>query len=451
MQNSTKFILTLFLAILLGTGLGIAIEHFLPFIPSQKNPTSNSATIAAAGTTFETTVNTDGIGEILVQIKLPQSARYNDGAPIVVNVPTFFTPELTGFHPLDDLTKNGVIAISLMYPGRSDGNGKFSDGTDDFGGPNSIKALRDVLLFAMGEKNNSDGYSLKELSAITPLYSDVGIYAFSHPGIAATAVLGTYSNELKNVAYFVGRENPTLDLLSSLELGHWNTEGKAKIADPNPLYKYPRDYSSSSIDLDYSSVNYDQNSESPYFDTNHNKNLDSTEFSLGTQVPNMFGKRYYSRALLHALESNGALTSSSWPTDLATPEEADAIWPSRETTPYYSKLNKSLHVMLVFAEKSHVQVSPDQPSIHQAYDGFNGAGIWIRLNPDSSYVAKTAPINVNSYTEHSANTEPSNWSNLASWAYGTEAYVSTIPLAGTLEMADRTHDQNWSDDLTTTL
>lgn len=450
----TKFILALFLFSALGIGLGYGISYFFSLeesTPTQADlePTA-PLSITAAGETFETTVTTDGIGEILVQVTLPASPRYSEGAPIVVVVPTFFTPQMSGFRALtglSGLTEEGIISVTMMYPGRSDGDGKVSAGTDDFGGPDSVKALRDVLLFAMGEKNNSDGYSLKQLSAVEPLYGNVGIYAFSHPGIAATAVLGTYPDELGNIAYFVGRENPTLDLLSSLELGHWETEGKSRIANPNPLYQYPRDYSSTSINLDYSSVNYDQNSQLPYFDTNGNNQLDPGEFSLGTQVPSMFGKRYYSRALLHALEDNGALTASSWPADLATPEEADSTWETRESVPYYSTLNKGLHVMLIFAEESHVQVSEDQPSIHQAYDGFESAGVWVRLNPDSSYVTELEAKGANSYTENDANTEPSNWANLSGWAYPTGAYSAIVPIAGILEMADRTYSENWSNNL----
>ncbi len=452
MQNSTKFVLAITTSLITGAILGGLTGKFFPLQKEAptKNPIEESKTGSSnsAGTSFVTTVTTEGIGEILLQVNLPESARYKEGAPIIVNVPTFYTPEISGFHPLDGITDAGGISLSLMYPGRSDGNGNSSDGTDDFGGSDSIKALRDTILFAMGEKNNSEGLSLKELSAIEPLYSNVGIYAFSHPGIAATAVLGSYPEELKNVAFYVGRENPTIDLLSTLELGHWNVEGKTKVADPNPLYNYPEDYSSTKISIDYSSVNYDQSGGAPYFDTNNNDKLDTDEFSLGIQVPTMFGKRFYSRNLLHALEDNGALTASDWPSDLATPADADTIWPDRETLPYYSKISSTLHVMLVFAAKSHVQVSEDQPSVHQTYDGFSGEDIWIRLNPDSKYVDEFSEADSKKYVEHDANSEPSDWADVSKdWAYGSGAYSAVVPLAAVFEMADRSYKDNWNADL----
>lgn len=453
MENSTKFISAVLISSIVGAGLGYGTAVFFPLEGGRpQNIDEKKPLPTASDSIFETTVDTEGVGKILVQVELPSSARYDEGAPIVVNVPTFFTPEISGFHPLDGLTDAGAISITLMYPGRSNGNGESSEGTDDFGGPDSIKALRDVILFALGEKTNSDGYTLDQLSSIKPLYSNVGIFAFSHPGIAATAVLGTYPEELKNVAFYVGRENPTIDLLSTLELGHWEVSGKTKVADPNPLYKYPEDYSSTSISLDYSSANYDQATESPYFDTNGNDKLDDDEFSLGTQVPNMFGLRYYSRGMLHALIDNGALTASNWPEDLVTPEVADEIWPSRETTSYYSKINSSLHVMLVFAQRSHVQVSEDQPSVHQTYDGFSGENIWIRLNPDSSYVDEFSEGDTKKYIEHDAKTEPSNWADVSKdWAYTSGPYAGIVPLAAVFEMADRAYEENWSVDLTKVL
>ncbi len=452
MPNKKKIIYGLLATAILGGTFGIISTYFYPSqSPQDINPPKTPSTIITNGTgeTFETTIDTEGVGKILLQIELPNSARYEEGAPVLVSVPTYYTPEISGFHPLDEATNQGFISISFMYPGRSDGEGKSSEGKDDFGGENSIKALRDVLLFAMGEKNNSDGNSLAELSSIPPLYSDVGMYAFSHPGIAATQVLGTYPDELKNLAYFVGRENPTLDLLSTLELGHWENQGKTKVPVANKLYKYPEDYFSNSIALDYSSINYDQATNSPYFDTNENSKLDGEEFSLGTQVPRMFGKRYYSFALLSALKSNEIFSTSTWPSDLATPEEGELMWASRETNSYYSKINSGLHVMLIFALKDHVQVVQDKPHIHQAFDGFRSSNIWTRLNPDLSYVAELNPDNTAHYTEHNANEEPSNWATLTDWAYSnTTNYTASVPLAGVVEMADRAYSQNWSEDLT---
>ncbi len=419
-----------------------------PTTPAE--PSSSPAVVTQGGKTFETSVRVDGVGKILVQVVLPKTARYSDGAPVIVNVPTSFTPEISGFHPLDKVEDEGVISVSLMYPGRSDGSGRSSEGADDFGGENAMRALRDVTLFALGKKTDSDGHALAELSAITPDPSDVGLYAFSHPGIIATTTLAKYAADLQDVRFFVGRENPTLDLLSTLELGHWN----GTTAVINPLYSYPSDYSSTGIGLDYASVAYDAASASPYFDANGNKTLDSTEFSLGTQVPKMFGKRYYSAALLKALRDNGALTDATWPSDLASPETAATDWALRQQVSSYPALSAlpNLHVMLVFAVKDHVQTAKDKPHIHQAFDGFRGAGLWTRLNPDASYVNRLNASIGAAYAEHEANAQPSDWTQITSWAFqGTGTSNAIVPIAGVLEMADRSHANNWSTNLSSVL
>ncbi len=406
--------------------------------------------VAEAGTTVETRLETDEVGSVLVQVTLPTRPRFAEGAPVVVTVPTFFTPDVEGFHPLQGLDDAGIISLTLMYPGRSDGAGQASDGEDDFGGADSLKALRDVIMFALGKKTNTNGKTLAELSAVPPLYSDVGLYAFSHPGIAATAVLATYADDLQGVKFFVGRENPTLDLLSTMELGHWESVAGKKVAMNNALYRYSEDYHSTSIDLDYRSVQFDAKQEVPFFDLNGNKKIDDSEYVLGKEVPRMFGKRFYSRALLHALEDNGALTANTWPKDLATPQEADAIWPSRESVGYYSALSAldDLYVMLVFAQSDHVQTLKDKPHVHQAFDGFTSVGRWVRLNPDKSYVLAVDAKTGAQYVEHPANVQPNDWLLLDDWAFvNAGASSQTVPLAAVLEMADRAYANQWSDDL----
>jgi hypothetical protein len=109
----------------------------------------------------------------------------------------------------------------------------------------------------------------------------------------------------------------------------------------------------------------------------------------------MWGKRYYSMELTQALLDNGALALEDWPEDLATPAETHAVWPYRMTVANYPLLASSapqLKVMLTFAEDDHVQPALDKPHIHMAYDGFSGgAGLWVLLNPDVSYVQQVKP------------------------------------------------------------
>lgn len=388
---------------------------------------------------FVTYVHSVGIGDIAIRVTLPEEQRYEEGAPVIVYTPTFFTPQ-NNFGKEDWVNEQGFILVEFLWPGIKD-SGLKSDGTFDYGGDYSMQAFRDVLLFALNEKENTDGDSLSDISRITPLSDNVGIYAFSHPGIAATNVLALYPEELKDVTYLVGRENPTIDKLSSVEVGHF--EGDTKIL--NPFYEYPRDYNSTDLSIDYSSVRYDAASDTIYFD--ENSVLDGNEYALGERVPQMFGKRFYSVDLTQALRDNG-LTEATWPEDLATPEDTKEIWPSRETVENYVKLSDlNLHIMLVFAEKDHVQPTRDNPNVHQAYDGFTDAGLWVRLNPDRAYVEALKEEYGPIAPDNTANTQPSDWNTIKEWAYPNVIPSQMIAQAAIAEMADRVYTNTWDTNL----
>jgi hypothetical protein len=385
---------------------------------------------ASAGTTFVTFIESAGAatpsagtGKIAVQVTLPEKSRFEDSAPIVVIVPPFFTEGSVKFTELKGITDEGFIEITLLYPGRSTLDGVQSDGIDDFGGENSMEALKDATLFAAGKIPNRDGKLLNDLIQIRPDFENIGFYAFSHPGIIATKTLAKYE-ELSVVDYFVGRENPTVDKISAMEIGYF----KGEEAYSNPLYKYPKSYAEGNIKIDYSSAKYDFERGMPYIDN----------YVLGEKVPTMFGKRCYSVDLLTALRDNGALSAADWPSDLATPEEAAEIWPLRSITAKdyerIGKINPNLKVMLIFAEVDHVQTVPDKPHIHMAYDGFKNAGIWVRLDPDK-------------YGNHSANTEPADWIKAAEWGYNGDLLNQLVPVAGVMEMANRVNGNMWADDL----
>jgi hypothetical protein len=110
----------------------------------------------------------------------------------------------------------------------------------------------------------------------------------------------------------------------------------------------------------------------------------------------------------------------------------------------------NLKVMLVFADHDHVQPVPDKPHIHQAYDGFrHTAGLWVRLNPDQAYLSAMPRLKgMERYREHPANTEPTDWLEIDAWAYPYSSLAGTlVSQAAVAEMADRTHEGDWSPNL----
>ncbi|MFA5842852.1 MAG: hypothetical protein WC882_04275 [Candidatus Gracilibacteria bacterium] len=424
-----------------------------------------------AGESFITFIESEGIGKIAVQIQWPETPRYSDQAPVVVYAPTFLTSGANDFDSLHGLTDLGFIQIGFLYPGQKGLNGIKSEGEEDYGGPDSVRAFRDVLKFASGELTDMNGRQLDELSSIVPDYDNVGIFAFSHPGISSTAVLGTYGEALQSVSYFVGRENPTEDSITTKELGYFESDKTKPKKDDwpvyNPFYHYPEDYSPTGLNVDYSAVRWDVSLNRPYFDVNGNAQDDQGDFLLDEKTPHLFGKRCYSANLTQALVDNDIFTAKSWPADLATPEEAYRWWAERESISYYPLLKESmpdLKVMLVFGAKDHVQPTTDNPHTHQAYDGFHEtAGLWIRLNPDDAYVALLSKAMAENYVEHDANTEPEDWILIKTWALPHSVVQSTTllvdsieagnfsSLAALAEMADRTHMKNWENDLSAPL
>lgn len=444
-MRQTNIVLALLALALVSVGSVIMVSTLRQ--SDSPEPMGSSVFLQTApGGTFTTLVPSDA-GNIAVQIVLPNAGRYIDGAPIVVLVPTFFTGE-GGYNTTDHFADLGLVQVSYLRPGTKDRNGDASEGEDDFGGPLGVAALRDVLRYVSGDIADADGAFITDRTTLALRTTEVGMYAFSHPGILATKVLTTYGESLPNVRWFVGRENPTLDKISTLELGHYEND----VAVKNPLYQYPESFTDTAITFDYSSVRYDAKGGVPYFDLDGNGvPTMAIDYIMGTQIPKMFGKRFYSTDLLSALRDNGVLTAATWPQDLATPELAAATWPSRSTAGTYAVLeNKApnLHVMLMFAEKDHVQPSSDKPAVHQAYSGFTDAGIWTRLNPDNVYVSWVSQNFGRITPEHPAQSEPADWSTINDWAYpptgGSSILISKAAIA---EMIDRTHENNWENDL----
>ncbi len=423
-------------------------------LPPPRPQANGGTTPAQAGGQVVTYVPSTGIGNIAVRLTFPQAPRYPDGAGVVVDVAPFFTP-VNDFYEDLDAAPIGLIRVAYLWPGKeSQSTGARSDGEFDYGGETSIQALRDVIRFAAGQIPDADGHYIGDLSPVPVLTEQVGLYAFSHPGIAVVNVLALYGDQL-NVRYFVGRENPTVDALSAVELGYWGENNQPVL---NPLYRYPDNYSPITITLDYSSVRWNAEHQYPqqpayvgypYFDLNGNEQYDQTDFILGYKVPNMLGKRVYSAALTRALRDNGALTDTGWPAELATPEEAAAWWTFRVTPPRYLLLagkTPDLKVLLLFAKDDHVQPLLDKPHIHQAYDGFrHAAGLWTRLNPDAAYLPEAQ---FPGYQDHPANTEPSDWADARDWGYpSVNVGPKLAPQSAVAEMADRIHENNWSPDL----
>jgi len=391
----------------------------------------------------------EGVGDIAVRVVVPDEPRYVKGTPVVIEIPTFFTPTDT-FGYFTDLTKEGVIHLSYLYPGRTDKqSGVSSEGENDYGGDNSVAATNLVVQFALGNATDSDGYLLDELIEMNVLSTNVGLYAFSHPGIMAYKTLSMYADELQEVDYLVGRENPTIPEINAMELGFYAEDSEVNISVYNPLYKYPEHYTPTKFTYDVGLVRYDANNEVPYFDINENGSFEQiTDYRFPSFGPTLYGKRYFSVRVLEAMRQTEGFTDATWPETIATPEESQEVWKERQAVPYFSTLPEELKVLLVFGEEDHVQPTFDKPNVHQAYDGVTARGLWVRLNPDRAYVLELLEKKaIDIYSDYEAYDEPDDWSYAYEWGYASSLPGVQMGSAGILEMADRTQLDNWEVDL----
>jgi len=398
-----------------------------------------------------TYVNSTGIGKIAVRIKVPLTPRYPEGAPIVFNVGTFFGNH-SGFNNQIPETMIGAIESACLWPGEEDTlTGAASEGTYDYCGPNCLAALCDAIRFISGDLPNVDGDYINEMVDLPILTNNVGLFAFSHAGLGAINVLAHHGNLLPKIRYFVGRENPTIPQMNTLEAGYMNDYNQPIL---NPCYNYPDDYTTTMLNIDYSNVDWiwdppdGKTNGRPVF-----RISGGDDHILSWKGPTMWdNKRYYSVSLTQALLNNGALTINNWPSDLATVEETMSHWPFRTSATNYTELSQNtpqLKVMLVFSKDDHVQAAPDKPHIHQAYDGLKKtSNLWVRMNPDLSYVQSINSEYDTGFPDNPACEEPLNWLNIRDWAYpnlpGTKIEV---PLAAVAEMADRVYEDNWSPNL----
>jgi hypothetical protein len=443
----------------------IACASPIQNIPSSEKhedvfPEKNSPAHGAnPGETVYTHIFSPENGKIAVRMDIPEHPRYGGQVPVVVVASTWFVEkynqDATPFHLEFNPVNNGMLVITHLWPGKTDPeSGISSEGQYDFGGPDSLAALRDTIRFALGKTADTDGKYLNDLIQPEPLYDNVGLFASSHAGVVATNVMAYHGESFPELKYFVGRENPTMAEMYPLEIGHFNPEHKPIY---NPYYD-PQAYTPTSIAVDYSHLTWIQNDTflegRPVFIVPHGR-----DYVLDDKGPNINGKRWFSQPLTQALWNNGIFAEDDWPDDLATPEQTAGFWPYRETINNYGAIGEKLpelRAMLTFASLDHVQTAPDKPHIRQAYDGFHKtAGLWTRLNCDLSYVQSEVHPSAsqeNGFPDRPANTEPGDWTTEAeSWGFegrlAGELTNKSIPLVCVVEMADRVWADNWQPNL----
>lgn len=358
---------------------------------------------------------------LAVQITLPKAKHFAAGAPVVVFVPGGFDsnglPD-SGIN-LDDL---GFIKIAFSWPGR--GNialDQKSGGVYDTRGLVCLKALRDVVLFAMNKKADKTGKKLSDWSgSIAPNPANVGMAGLSNGGNATLACAGIFADTLSSLAWIVNWESPVGDGMPGTEAGMVKS-GEGGDGASNPKYNPAYDDSTGNWDLStlaYSdTVNINKGHITIpgatlrgglYFDINRNGVPTwGTDFIvMPVSVVALKDTMVYYSDRLRKEADNRRLFPAKLPKHIPTAQATQDFWNYRngeKWIPSILQKIRNLMFIVVAFETDHVQSAPDHPHVLIQYEGFRGGGgRFVRLNPDKAYVETLMAKSVSGVPDNNA-------------------------------------------------
>ncbi len=427
---------------------------------------------------------------IAVNMICPEKPRYKDGAPVAVIAP--------GGAGADGLTftmhaaQVGFVEVRMAFPGG--GKSKFhSGGIYDYRGPESQTALKDVLLFAGGKIADTKGRYISDLMPVKVSTTNVGLVGWSNGGNIAMITLGKFPSDLQPVVSWVSfYESPIGPLFFPPNLGGM------KDLHANKHYR-EGSAATGSCTVDWKKLQWDANisrnsgehkklgePEIPgvlYFDENKNGNWDeSVEFALTYAMDVGLDKQIYPPEVCSALQTmkmfdrwvqdvpdpkdqstdhkpppppkklpKGAVAPPptkqkvkhivAWPKNMATLRESEAYYQERDGSSYYAQIAKdypNIMVIVLGTYIDHMQRQPDHPHIAMQYNAWLAHKVhWIRLNPESSYLAQITNMNHENFTNNKPNAsiDASTISNYLEGEGRTKDYV--LMDATVAELADR--------------
>ncbi len=322
---------------------------------------------------------------IYVEITFPDSARYPEGAPVVVHIAGGWGAE--GLSVARDAMTPGFVEIRYNFPGGGI-PGKASGGSFDDRGENCIRATRDVIRFAMGKIPDRNGKYLRDFSGgIHALPGNVGLCGWSNGGNATLTAAGMLGDELRGLAWIVNWESPVGDGMPTVDAG---TNGNV-----NPAY----DAATGAWDLSrlaYSDTLLVSKPGLPelrgglYFDLDGSGSPEAGRDWFLTPYASKSApvRTYYSLRNLHEAVQRGLIPPAA-PPHLANVDETVNFWQWRNGFFFYTAAvihNPGLMFIAAASDTDHVQGAADHPHVLEQYDGLLRAGArFVRLNADRSY------------------------------------------------------------------
>lgn len=398
-------------------------------------------------------------GVLVVRAYLPEVARHESGAPIVI-MGSGGIDEGSVDNRLPE-AGNDFAMITFMFPGGTDEwSGSSSDGVYDHRGERSILALRDVIRFAAGEAKATSGQGLADLSEVPLDQENIGLIGYSNGGNIIVAAAALYGEEFVDyLKYIIQWESPVSSQAAVRDFGRTLIKS-TQIEYQNPRYCGYGDEIACSR---YADLVYNPNEPDwPVFHDGNGDGVFTTVYdpSLKQAVPDLnlsgsletdedwpldnfedeAGLIYYSRAVTEALRDENVF--AVWPETIATPEQATVFWDLREAVVLYDealRLNPGLEAMVLCGARDHVQSSPTKFHVHQALEGWLEAGAdWVKLNPSLEYLYQVDPRFADlGLPDVKPNTQPTDWSDFTLYAMPEKMQSSSYSLAALWQMMDR--------------
>ncbi len=351
---------------------------------------------------------------LAVNIIYPQQPRYKDGAPVAVVVPGGHGP--SGLRFTMHAAQAGFVEVRFAFPGG--GLKQFhSGGSWDERGVESQKALRDVLLFAHGEKADKNGKHISELVPTTVDTNNVGAVGWENGGSTLIITLAKFPLDLGFTKWITFCESPIGSLLSPSVLGtrkdlilnrHYRQGSAATgncMIDFRKLAWQPDVYRNKSEHL---SLGREPSKGVLFFDENGNKVWEeSVEFALAHASEPGGTRKYYAPEVTAAMLRLQTFPKRRWPRGVATLKESEHFFQERDATLFVKQIPlqyPDLLVMIYGSKIDQEQSQPDHPHISLNYNLWHASKPkWLRLNPDPVYVGHVADMNAMNFVNNRPN------------------------------------------------
>ncbi len=408
---------------------------------------------------------------IAVRVEHPgtSGARYPEGAPILVEVQGGHEPGKIDAEdaPVSAVVQNGMIRIQFLMPSGS--SGSFSSGGEfDYRGPACQQALADVISYAAGITADTDGRRINDRLPFA-MTSLVGVAGLSNGGNLMLQTLASHPDAFAHVSWLVTWESPLGDQYVTADLGGGNVHNPFYEPGTCTLTSCPLDGMEDVLifDASWSGVSDDPATGEPVsvtgklcLDANSDGRCEDGEFAMKCLLGPSGGSgtplRYCSLELTEMMDGmSDTLFPGGWPESLATVAQATEYWQYRDGPLVLLSMPERLENLpwiFIGTRRDHVQATPDHPHVIVPYlHMVSHSSTFIRLNPDSSYMAALSGLDASRIPENEPMqtldaSEPVS-SYMLPERVNSRALDSFAAPAAALELSDRVHDGLMSGDL----